>query len=96
VRDWPGAIIPQIRDPIQRENTTRIDWFLRDLSRGIARISKGEVPDGSGDTIINQVISDLYWYLPGKPDNQIGDDRLHVQCHQGPRLSRLERGRGLR
>jgi hypothetical protein len=72
VRDFKGLIVPQIKDPIERENAARLDYFLRDLSRGMRRISDGTVPDGSGTSILDAgPVSDNYWYLPGRSGNQL-------------------------
>lgn len=67
MRDWVGVPgLLSIADPATKDSIDRIDYFLRDLSRGLRRISNGLTPDGSGNTIINNdILSDLYWYKPG-------------------------------
>ena len=50
----------------------RIDYFLRDLSRGIGRIQQGQVPDGSGTLITDVKLSDIYWVLLGRSGGQTG------------------------
>lgn len=67
MRDFIGLNVQGTDEAQIRRNWGILDYFLRDLSRGVGRIQQGLTPDGSGDTIINQVISDLYWYKPGMP-----------------------------
>src|SRR5262245_9451603 len=65
MRDWQG-IDPAVEpDSLRRDKDQKIDYFLRDLSRGMSRIQKGEIPDGSGTKIIDVQVSDKYWYKPG-------------------------------
>lgn len=45
-----------------------IDYFLKDLNRGIGRIQNGEVPDGSGNEIGNNGTLTNYWFKPGISD----------------------------
>ncbi len=66
MRDYTKQPVHVVKDNPTREILSIIDFYLQDLSKGVARIQKGQVPDGSGDTIINQVISKLYWYKPGE------------------------------
>ena len=54
--------------PRLREMLGDIDYFLRDLSRGVRRISDGEVPDGSGNQIGNGGTLTEYWFKPGIAD----------------------------
>jgi hypothetical protein len=74
MRDFQGlstTLIPEDLDgitdylPVLRRDIGHLDYFLRDLSRGIARIQNGQIPDGSGTPIIDIGISDKYWYKPG-------------------------------
>lgn len=52
--------------PTLRRDVATLDYFLRDLSRGMGLITKGLVPDGSGEPIINQVVTDDWWFKPGR------------------------------
>lgn len=52
--------------PTLRADIDHLDYFLRDLSRGLHRIEVGQVPNGSGQLIVNQTVSDKYWYKPGQ------------------------------
>lgn len=45
-----------------------IDYFLRDLSRGMGRIQNGQIPDGSGNPIGNNGTLTDYWFKPGISD----------------------------
>ncbi len=72
MRDWAGIDPGNESDPLRRDKDAKIDYFLRDLSRAMRRISDGEVPDGSGDLITNITLSDKYWVLLGRPGNQVG------------------------
>jgi hypothetical protein len=51
MRDWPGFPGGMLEDPKTRDFAVKVDYFLRDLSRGIQRIQKGEVPDGTGNPL---------------------------------------------
>ncbi len=58
MRDYTGisfATLPKTDTPDfvprLRSQLATIDYFLRDLSRGMGRIQNGEVPDGSGNPI---------------------------------------------
>src|SRR3990172_4116594 len=51
MRDWPGINPATEPDPIRRDKDAKIDFFLRDLTRGMGRIQRGELPDGSGTTL---------------------------------------------
>lgn len=69
MRDWVGGPWRQIKEPQAREFAYLVDFYLRDLSRGVGRIQQGQVPDGSGGTIPvgqNGTLDD-YLYLPGRP-----------------------------
>lgn len=55
MRDWTGGPWRQVKDPQAREFCYAVDYFLRDLSRGVSRIQKGEVPDGSGSPLPGSV-----------------------------------------
>jgi len=48
-----------------------MDYFLQDLSRGLNRIEKGQIPDGSGTPIGDVILSDIYLVLLGRPNNQV-------------------------
>jgi hypothetical protein len=49
-----------------------IDYFLRDLSRGVRRISDGQIPDGSGNPLPSDPALDDFFFLPGRFDGQLG------------------------
>jgi len=51
MRDYTGAPFQRL-DPEVRAAIAPIDFYLRDLTKGMARIEKGEVPDGSGRPIV--------------------------------------------
>ena len=51
MRDWTGGPWHLISEPAARDFGRKVDYFLRDLSRGIRRISDGDKPDGTGDAI---------------------------------------------
>jgi len=78
MRDYTGipyASIPPIDapdfKPRLRNMLGDIDYFLRDLSRGMGRIQNGEIPDGSGRSIpIGPSLVD-YFFLPGISGGQI-------------------------
>lgn len=75
MRDWTGidtASVPPATAPDFQPRVRRmlgdIDYFLRDLSRGMGRIQQGQVPDGSGNTIGNNGTLTQYWFKPGISD----------------------------
>lgn len=73
MRDYTGIPYQIERDPIRRQSLMSIDYFLKDLNRGIARISKGQIPDGSGNAIpLPPEQGSLldYLYLPGRAGGQ--------------------------
>lgn len=81
MRDWQGANAPMVPDtlegmesylPTLRRDIGHIDYFLRDISRGMSRIQNGLVPDGSGNPIGDQTLSDIYWVLQGRINGQTG------------------------
>jgi len=73
VRDYTGISINDVEDPRIRHKLGVIDYYLRDLTRGVGRIQQGLVPDGSGTSIINAApLSDIYLVLLGRPTNQHG------------------------
>ena len=59
--------------PRLRDMLATLDLWARDASRGFGRIQQGLVPNGSGQTIIQQTPVDLsdYLYLPGRISGQI-------------------------
>lgn len=71
MRDYTKQPVQSIQDSYTRSIVAVIDYYLQDLSKGMARIQKGQVPDGSGDTIINTVLSDIYFVLKGRPVDQV-------------------------
>lgn len=79
MRDYSGVPVHIVTNPQERTNVIGpIDYYLRDLSRAIARINKGEVPDGSGTTIINAgPLSDIYLVLLGRDGNQVAHGGTH-------------------
>jgi hypothetical protein len=72
MRDWTGIPeIQSIQDLQTRQAAVRIDYFLRDLSRGIGRVQQGQVPDGSGTLITDVKLSDIYLVLLGRSGGQV-------------------------
>jgi hypothetical protein len=77
-RDYTGvapATLPEVDaadfQPRLRSMISDIDYYLRDSSRGFARIQLGQVPDGSGNPIgSNGALTD-YFFLPGRSPGQI-------------------------
>lgn len=77
MRDYAGIAYATIPDPEARDFVPRlrsmlgtVDYYLRDASRGFARINKGEIPDGSGDPLgLGGTLND-YLYLPGRTGGQ--------------------------
>lgn len=73
-----GALVPSTDDklarylPVLRRDINHLDYFLRDMSQGMGRIQKGEVPDGSGTPIGDATLSDIYLVLKGRSENQAG------------------------
>lgn len=72
MRDWTGIDFSSLPPstapdflPRARRMFGDIDYFLRDLSRGVKRIQDGEVPDGSGNPIGNGGTLTDYWFKPG-------------------------------
>lgn len=61
----PGA--PNFQNRL-RDMLSEVDYFLRDLNRGMARIQLGEIPDGSGNEIGNNGTLTNYWFKPGISD----------------------------
>jgi hypothetical protein len=57
-----------------------IDYFLRDISRGMARIQNGEVPDGSGNQIVPT--DGPFLFKPGLAGGQIA----HGGANSGEQL----------
>jgi hypothetical protein len=85
MRDFRGlayASLPDVDDPLFQPRVrgmfADLDYFLRDLSMGVSRIQKGEVPDGSGAPLVgdNGALTD-YFFLPGRPGDQIGYGGSH-------------------
>lgn len=72
MRDYTHQPVHLIEDELNRNILAAIDYYLLDLSKGVARIQKGQVPDGSGDPISDQTLSDIYFVLLGRPGDQIG------------------------
>lgn len=72
MRDYTKQPVHMVQDVDTREILTVIDYYLQDLSKGQARIQKGEVPDGSGNPIADQTLSDIYFVLLGRPGDQVG------------------------
>jgi hypothetical protein len=81
VRDYKGILIAKGRK-MQGDNLAPevnriwdaldpIDAFLRDMSSGMGRISKGQNPDSSGDPLGGPHLDD-YFFLPGRIGNQTG------------------------
>src|SRR3989304_1600262 len=60
------TFIPRLRDMLGR-----IDFYLRDSSRGFSRISLGQVPDSSGTPIGSGGTLTDYLYLPGRSGGQV-------------------------
>lgn len=73
MRDYTGVPVHVVQNAEERVNVIGpIDYYLRDLSRAMSRISKGEVPDGSGTTIIAaSPLSDIYLVLAGRIAPQV-------------------------
>lgn len=71
MRDYVGILVNDVADASLRDKLAKVDYFLRDLSKGIGRIERGKVPDGSGKNIGDTVLSDIYLVLKGRPGNQI-------------------------
>lgn len=71
VRPYPGISPESEEDATRRDKFRRLDWYLRDLDRGLSSITKGLVPDGSGSPIIDNALSDIYLVLKGRPGNQV-------------------------
>lgn len=85
MRDYTGVSYQSIEDPRTRKAIGAIDYFLKDLSRGLGRIQSGEVPDGSGSPILPP--DGPFLYKPGIAGGQIayggvnaGDD---LELHSG-------------
>ena len=81
IRDFRGLSAAQVPSsvaelddylPVLRSDIAHLDYFLRDLSRGMGLITKGLVPDGSGTPIADVTLSDIYWVLGGRSGNQEG------------------------
>lgn len=72
MRDYSHQPTQWVEDERTRHILHAIDYYLLDLTRGMARIQKGEVPDGSGDPIADQTLSDIYFVLLGRPNDQVG------------------------
>lgn len=70
MRDYVGFSVSDIDDPSLRDKLAAVDFFLRDLSKAIGRIQKGQVPDGSGDSIVDTNDGGLFLKLLGRPNNQ--------------------------
>jgi hypothetical protein len=77
VRDYLGVPYSRVTEgdwesnaPIIRRSLATIDYFLRDLSRGVQRISQGLVPDGSGDSIFPDTGD--FFILKGRSGGQRG------------------------
>jgi len=75
MRDYTGIDYASMPPPYAPDFQPRvrrmlgdIDYFLRDLSRGVARINNGQVPDGSGNQIGNNGTLTNYWFKPGISD----------------------------
>jgi hypothetical protein len=78
MRDYTGidyASLPQADHPdfaIRARNMLgSIDYFLRDLSKGVARIQQGEVPNGSGAPLVPPTDTSQFFYLPGRAGGQV-------------------------
>lgn len=71
MRPYPGISPQTEEDPVRRQKWTKLDWFLRDLEKGLGRIQNGLKPDGSGTPIIDAALSDIYLVLKGRPGNQV-------------------------
>jgi len=56
MRDWPGINPATEPDPIRRDKDAKIDFFLRDLTRGMGRIQRGELPDDEDITAADRLI----------------------------------------
>lgn len=72
MRDYTKQPVHAVEDTTTRLVLSVIDYYLQDLSKGMARIQKGQVPDGSGQPIADQTLSDIYFVLKGRPTNQVG------------------------
>lgn len=70
MRPYPGISPQTEEDAVRRQKWTKLDWFLRDLEKGMQRIQKGQVPDGSGTPILDPSLSDIYLVLKGRIGNQ--------------------------
>jgi len=75
MRDYTGISVGSLPPPDApdfhsrlRDMLAPIDYYLRDLSRGVQRISVGEVPDGSGTPIGGGGTLTDYWFKPGISD----------------------------
>lgn len=77
-RDWRGIPFSTLPEPTSPDFTFRLrnmlsemDAWARDQSLGMARISRGEVPDGSGDPISpGEVDLSQFFFLPGRGGGQ--------------------------
>lgn len=72
MRDYTGVPFSRIDDPMIRRSLATIDYFLRDLSRGVARVQNGEVPDGSGNPLPGSIDTSDFFFLPGRATPQVG------------------------
>jgi hypothetical protein len=73
MRDFTGVPYQFVEEPMTRRSLAAIDYFLRDLSRGIKRISVGQVPDGSGNPIPGtggSFNAADFMFLPGRSGGQ--------------------------
>lgn len=70
MRDYTGISYHIETDPARRNSLAQIDYFLRDLSRGISRIQNGQVPDGSGNSLGTLMDLPDYLFLPGRNGGQ--------------------------
>lgn len=71
MRDYHGTPYASIDDPRTRHALSIVDYFLRDLSRGMGRIQRGEIPDGSGTPIATPFDATDYFFLPGRGGGQV-------------------------
>lgn len=70
MRDYRGVNYSLVEDLVTRRALSDIDYYLRDSSRGFARIQDGRVPDGSGAPLSQVIDLTDYLFLPGRRGGQ--------------------------
>lgn len=78
MRDYTGVPYHLIDDTVTRSSLARIDYFLRDLSRGVQRIQSGQIPDGSGTSIGSLGDDGTFFKLLGRSTDQLGYGSTHA------------------